>query len=56
MSDQGAAMFGGGGFKRGDVKITLGTGAFLNVNTGKIPHTSVNGAFIAKAVNYILFL
>lgn len=36
-------MFGNCGFNRGDVKITLGTGAFLDLNTGRKPHTSLNG-------------
>ncbi|XP_066245713.1 putative glycerol kinase 5 [Euwallacea similis] len=35
MSDQSAAMFGTLSLNKGDVKVTLGTGAFLNVNTGK---------------------
>ncbi|XP_066140723.1 putative glycerol kinase 5 [Euwallacea fornicatus] len=35
VSDQSAAMFGTLSHNEGDVKLTLGTGAFLNVNTGK---------------------
>ncbi|KAB7502514.1 putative glycerol kinase 5 [Armadillidium nasatum] len=45
ISDQGAAMFGGCGFDQGDVKITLGTGAFFDLNTGHEPHTSINGIY-----------
>ncbi|KAG0707413.1 putative glycerol kinase 5 [Chionoecetes opilio] len=45
VSDQGASLFGSCGFERGDVKITLGTGAFLNVNTGNKAHTSVKGIY-----------
>ena len=43
VSDQGASLFGSCGFERGDVKVSLGTGAFLNVNTGNKAHTSVKG-------------
>lgn len=43
VSDQGASLFGSFGFERGDVKITLGTGAFMDVNTGSKPHASVKG-------------
>ncbi|XP_071518748.1 glycerol kinase 5 isoform X2 [Panulirus ornatus] len=45
VSDQGASLFGSCGFKRGDVKVTLGTGAFLNVNTGNKAHASVKGIY-----------
>lgn len=39
-------MFGGCGFDQGDVKITLGTGAFFDLNTGHEPHTSINGELV----------
>ncbi|KAK7070653.1 putative glycerol kinase 5 [Halocaridina rubra] len=45
VSDQGAALFGACGFRRGDVKITLGTGSFLNVNTGDKAHASISGIY-----------
>lgn len=45
VSDQGASLFGSCGFQPGDVKVTLGTGAFLNVNTGNKAHTSVKGIY-----------
>ncbi|KAK4288770.1 hypothetical protein Pmani_038223 [Petrolisthes manimaculis] len=45
VSDQGASLFGSFGFERGDVKITLGTGAFMDVNTGSQPHASVKGIY-----------
>ncbi|KAK3849532.1 hypothetical protein Pcinc_043719, partial [Petrolisthes cinctipes] len=45
VSDQGASLFGSFGFERGDVKITLGTGAFMDVNTGSKPHASVKGIY-----------
>ena len=34
VADQQSAMFGQGVLERGDVKVTLGTGAFVNLNTG----------------------
>ncbi|XP_037776632.1 putative glycerol kinase 5 [Penaeus monodon] len=52
VSDQGASLCGSCGFNRGDVKITLGTGAFLNVNTGNDAHASVKGLLL---LNFSLF-
>ncbi|TRY93702.1 hypothetical protein DNTS_029408 [Danionella cerebrum] len=43
MADQQAAMFGECCFETGDVKITMGTGTFMDINTGNNPHTSVAG-------------
>lgn len=43
MADQQAAMFGECCFDIGDVKITMGTGTFMDINTGNKPHTSVAG-------------
>ncbi|CAG7831140.1 unnamed protein product [Allacma fusca] len=45
IADQSASVFGSGLFNYGNVKVTLGTGAFLDVNTGGNPHTSVAGIF-----------
>ncbi|KAM6948517.1 glycerol kinase 5 [Aplochiton taeniatus] len=45
MADQQAAMFGECCFNVGDVKITMGTGSFMNINTGNKPHTSVAGLY-----------
>uniref|UniRef100_A0A3P8YJD2 Glycerol kinase 5 n=1 Tax=Esox lucius TaxID=8010 RepID=A0A3P8YJD2_ESOLU len=45
MADQQAAMFGECCFDVGDVKITMGTGTFMNINTGSQPHTSVSGLY-----------
>jgi len=42
IADQSASMFGSTSFHTGNVKVTLGTGAFLDVNTGRKPHASVN--------------
>uniref|UniRef100_A0A1I7T888 Glycerol kinase 5 n=1 Tax=Caenorhabditis tropicalis TaxID=1561998 RepID=A0A1I7T888_9PELO len=45
IADQQAAMFGCGTWERGDVKITLGTGTFVNVHTGKVPYASMSGLY-----------
>ncbi|KAM3865820.1 glycerol kinase 5 [Diretmus argenteus] len=45
MADQQAAMFGQCCFDVGDVKITMGTGTFMNINTGNKPHTSIGGLY-----------
>ncbi|XP_041126280.1 putative glycerol kinase 5 isoform X2 [Polyodon spathula] len=45
VADQQAAMFGECCFDRGDVKITMGTGTFININTGNKPHASVSGLY-----------
>ncbi|AWP04365.1 putative glycerol kinase 5 [Scophthalmus maximus] len=45
MADQQAAMFGECCFDVGDVKITMGTGTFMDINTGCKPHTSVAGLY-----------
>ncbi|XP_067645291.1 putative glycerol kinase 5 [Eurosta solidaginis] len=44
-SDQTAAMWGSQCFNRGDVKITLGTGAFLDMVTGSECHASLTGMY-----------
>lgn len=43
MADQSASLFGSGCFQPGDMKITMGTGTFLDVNTGTEPHVSITG-------------
>uniref|UniRef100_A0A8C9SJD0 Glycerol kinase 5 n=1 Tax=Scleropages formosus TaxID=113540 RepID=A0A8C9SJD0_SCLFO len=45
MADQQAAMFGECCFDTGDLKITMGTGTFMDINTGSKPHTSVAGLY-----------
>ncbi|XP_023653874.2 glycerol kinase 5 [Paramormyrops kingsleyae] len=45
VADQQAAMFGECCFDTGDVKITMGTGTFIDINTGSKPHTSVAGLY-----------
>ncbi|XP_011502590.1 PREDICTED: putative glycerol kinase 5 [Ceratosolen solmsi marchali] len=41
MADQAASLFGSGCFEPGDMKLTMGTGSFINVNTGKEPHAMI---------------
>ncbi|XP_043558724.1 putative glycerol kinase 5 isoform X3 [Chiloscyllium plagiosum] len=44
-ADQQAAMFGECCFETGDVKLTMGTGTFMSINTGTKPHASVTGLY-----------
>ncbi|GAB6019812.1 Putative glycerol kinase 5, variant 2 [Chamberlinius hualienensis] len=43
--DQQAATFGHCCFDAGDMKCTLGTGTFFDINTGPKPHTSMAGLY-----------
>lgn len=43
--DTNAAMFGERMISVGDCKITMGTGAFVDLNTGNEPYPSVKGAY-----------
>lgn len=45
ISDQTSAMFGQMCWEPGDAKCTLGTGLFVNINTGNRPHASVSGFY-----------
>lgn len=45
VGDQQAAMFGECCFREGDVKCTLGTGTFININTGYQPFASYKGLY-----------
>nr|CAD7408860.1 unnamed protein product [Timema poppensis] len=45
MADQAASLFGSCCFQEGDVKVTMGTGTFINLNTGKTPRASVAGLY-----------
>ncbi|XP_041357240.1 putative glycerol kinase 5 isoform X2 [Gigantopelta aegis] len=45
VADQQGAMFGQCCFDIGDVKCTLGTGTFIDLNTGSKPHASVAGLY-----------
>ena len=43
MADQSASVFGQSCFERGQMKMSLGSGAFLDINTGKEVHASMKG-------------
>lgn len=43
VADQQSAMFGQCCFDAGDVNCTMGTGSFVDINTGSYPHASVAG-------------
>ncbi|PVD18809.1 hypothetical protein C0Q70_21362 [Pomacea canaliculata] len=45
VADQQGSMFGQCCFYVGDVKCTMGTGTFIDMNTGKIPHASIAGLY-----------
>ncbi|CAL7939610.1 unnamed protein product [Xylocopa violacea] len=45
MADQSASLFGSRSTQPGSFKITMGTGTFVNVNTGSKPHASVTGLY-----------
>lgn len=45
MADQTASIWGSCCFNVGDVKLTMGTGTFFNINTGTSPHCSVAGLY-----------
>ncbi|XP_021931415.1 putative glycerol kinase 5 isoform X2 [Zootermopsis nevadensis] len=45
VADQAGSLFGSCCFEKGDVKITMGTGTFLNVNTGCKPQASLAGLY-----------
>ncbi|KAG7210298.1 hypothetical protein KM043_011840 [Ampulex compressa] len=45
VADQTASLFGSSCFQPGDLKITMGTGSFVNVNTGLYAHASITGLY-----------
>ena len=45
MADQQSSMFGNCCFNKGDLKVTLGTGSFVDVNTGSAAHGSLKGIY-----------
>ncbi|XP_017000952.2 glycerol kinase 5 [Drosophila takahashii] len=45
LSDQTAAMWGSQCFRKNDVKVTMGTGAFLNLVTGDRCHAAISGMY-----------
>ena len=44
-------MFGECCFDVGDIKCTMGTGMFIDLNTGHKPHASVAGKVVCKNVS-----
>ncbi|PNF42202.1 putative glycerol kinase 5 [Cryptotermes secundus] len=59
VADQAASLFGSCCFEEGDVKVTMGTGTFLNVNTGYKPQASVAGLYPQigwRVVDEIVFI
>ncbi|KAJ6669365.1 hypothetical protein lerEdw1_008174 [Lerista edwardsae] len=45
VADQQAAMFGQCCFDTGDIKVTMGTGSFWDINTGSKVHSSKTGLY-----------
>lgn len=45
MADQQSSVIGSCSFLEDDLKLTMGTGAFLNVNTATTIHPSLNGMY-----------
>ena len=52
ISDQSAAIFGSQCFSKGDAKITIGTGAFLDLITGNQCQASIKGMYPLVAWQY----
>lgn len=52
IGDQSASMWGSCCFDKGDIKVTLGTGSFLNVNTGSECSASIYGLYPLVAWQY----
>ncbi|XP_055322195.1 putative glycerol kinase 5 [Sitodiplosis mosellana] len=52
LGDQSASMWGSCCFNTGDIKITLGTGSFLNLNTGSQCPASIYGLYPLVAWRY----
>lgn len=51
VGDQQSALFAHGGRKRGDTKVTFGTGCFMLHHTGKDPVSSKHGLLTTRAAN-----
>ncbi|KAL5005350.1 hypothetical protein ScPMuIL_018806 [Solemya velum] len=45
VADQQSALFGECCFKKGDLKLTMGTGTFIDLNTGDSPQASYAGLY-----------
>lgn len=46
VADQQSAVFGQCCFEEGDINCTLGTGTFIDINTGSNPHASYGGMML----------
>lgn len=51
--DQQAALFACGCWRKGDVSISLGTGSFVDVNTGRNVHSSLKGYNVKFSANVV---
>lgn len=51
MADQSASLYGSGCFDPMDLKLTLGTGGFLNINTGSVVEAGNQGTYPMVAWN-----
>ncbi|XP_058799685.1 putative glycerol kinase 5 [Phymastichus coffea] len=60
MADQAASLFGSGCIKPGDLKLTMGTGSFINVNSGSNVHALSAGLYplvgwrMGSKISYVL--
>ena len=52
VADQQAAVFGQCCFDVGDVNCTMGTGSFIDINTGSYPHASVAGNSKLRSLHF----
>lgn len=53
--DQQSAVFACGCWMENNVVVSLGTGSFVDVNTGASPHSSLKGALFCILVFSFLF-
>ncbi len=60
IADQQASLFSAGGLKEGTVKMTNGTGTFIDINVGSIPQPARFGTYplvalkVGEVVRYLL--
>ena len=54
LADQVASAFGLGCINKGDMKMTLGTGTFFHINTGKSPHCTFDGLVMSLHIMYTI--
>jgi len=56
VADQQAALFGECCFEVGDCKVTIGTGCFIDINTGSQPLVSAHGYAFSSSFLLLLLL